>query len=96
MDYDNLKDEDYRLIEVIGWQGKVVKHFKGNLYMVLDVHVTNTETDERMIYYKALYGECKTYVRPANMFIEKCTPEQVEKYGQEYRFELIEIDSNKK
>lgn len=96
MNFNNLTDEDCRLITVIGWQGKVVKHFKGDLYLILDVQVTHTETNERMILYKALYGDCKVYVRPASMFIEKCNSEQFYKYRQEYRFELVELKSQKK
>lgn len=96
MDFDNMKDEDYRLIKIIEWQGRLVRHFKGDLYLILDAHVTHTETNERMIYYKALYGDCRTYVRPASMFVEKCTDEQRKKYGQFYRFELVERDSVKK
>ena len=30
IDIENLTDEDMRLLEVINWQGKIVKHFKGN------------------------------------------------------------------
>lgn len=94
-DYENMTDNDYRLIELIGWQGKVVRHFKGDLYLILNVHVEHTETSERMILYKALYGDCKVYVRPASMFVEKCNAEQFNKYGQKYRFELIELNSKK-
>ncbi|RHW55510.1 DUF1653 domain-containing protein [Clostridium botulinum] len=95
IDYGNLTDHDCRLLEVIGWNGKVVRHFKGDLYIVLDVHVKHTETDERMILYKALYGNCQAYVRPAKMFMEKCTEEQFKKYGQKNRFQLIELKSCK-
>lgn len=95
MDYDNLKKEDNRLLEIIQWEGKIVKHFKGDLYLILNVDVMHTETDERMILYKALYGDCKVFVRPASMFIEECNQEQFEKYGQKYRFELVEIQSQK-
>lgn len=91
IDIENLTDEDMRLLEVINWQGRVVRHFKGGLYLIVDVRVQHTETNERMIYYKALYGECKTYVRPVKMFIEKCTIEQYKQYEQQYRFELIEL-----
>lgn len=91
IDYDNMTEEDYRLITVTGWQGKVARHFKGGLYLILDVHVEHTETNERMILYKALYGDCKVYVRPARMFIEKCTSEQFKKYGQEHRFQLVDL-----
>lgn len=96
MNFNNMKDEDYRLIKVIEWKGRIVKHFKGDYYLILDTKVEHTETNERMILYKALYGDCKVYVRPASMFVEKCTAEQVEKYGQEYRFELVELKSEKK
>jgi hypothetical protein len=95
IDYENLTDEDCRLLEVIGWKGKIVRHFKGDLYLVLDVHIEHTETGERMILYKALYDDCKVYVRPAKMFIELCTKEQFNKYGQEYRFEAVKLESNK-
>jgi len=96
MDSENLTNEDCRLLEVIQWKGQIVKHFKGDLYLILDTHVEHTETNERMILYKALYGDCMVYVRPASMFIEKCNTEQFEKYGQEYRFELVELTSCKK
>ena len=92
IDIENLTDEDCRLLEVISWQGRVVRHFKGNIYLILDTHVQHTETNERMIYYKALYGECKTYIRSATMFIEKCNEEQCKEYGQEYRFQPIELE----
>ena len=33
---------------------KVYKHFKGDLYIVLDVAI-NSETDKKMVVYRALY-----------------------------------------
>lgn len=42
--------------------GKKVKHFKGKEYLVLG-EAEHTETGEKMVIYKDLYGECKTYVR---------------------------------
>lgn len=85
-----------RMIDIKNWTGKIVRHFKGDYYIIMDTDVTHTETNERMIYYKALYGDCKSYVRPAKMFIEKCSPEQFKKYNQQYRFELVNIDSKKR
>ena len=65
----------------------VYKHFKGNKYIVEDI-ATNSETLEKMVIYRALYGDNTLYVRPYEMFVEK-----VNKNGQEYRFELQNIKS---
>ena len=65
----------------------IYKHFKGNLYLVEDI-AYNTETNEKMVVYRALYGDNKLWVRPYNMFIE-----EVNKNGQKYRFELQNIES---
>ena len=45
------------------------RHYKGNLYEVLDV-ATHSETEERLVVYRALYGEHGLWVRPLAMFTE--------------------------
>jgi hypothetical protein len=45
------------------------RHYKGNLYEVLDT-VRHSETCEPMTLYRALYGERGLWVRPAAMFQE--------------------------
>ena len=45
------------------------RHYKGNLYEVLDT-VRHSETLEPMTLYRALYGEQGLWVRPAAMFEE--------------------------
>lgn len=45
------------------------RHFKGNEYLVLDV-AYHSETLAPMVVYKALYGDGKTWVRPAEMWNE--------------------------
>ena len=69
--------------------GKKVKHFKGKEYLVLG-EAEHTETGEKMVIYKALYGECKTYSRPKEMFMEKVDSEKYPDVKQVWRFELIE------
>lgn len=48
----------------------IYKHFKGNQYELLYV-ATNSETLEKMVVYKALYGENEIWVRPLTMWNEK-------------------------
>ncbi len=45
------------------------RHFKGNEYEVLYV-ATHSETSEKMVVYRALYGERGVWVRPADMWNE--------------------------
>lgn len=45
------------------------RHYKGNLYEVVDV-ATHSETEERLVVYRALYGERGLWVRPLAMFTE--------------------------
>ncbi|MPN08322.1 hypothetical protein SDC9_155604 [bioreactor metagenome] len=53
------------------------RHYKGNLYEVLDT-VRHSETLEPMTLYRALYGERGLWVRPATMFGETVVIDGVE------------------
>lgn len=46
------------------------RHFKGNEYEVIGI-AKHSETLEKMVVYKALYGEGQIWVRPLKMFIEE-------------------------
>ena len=63
----------------------IYKHYKGNLYEVIDV-AKHSETEEEHVVYRTLYGDYSLWVRPLAMFIET-----VELDGQQIaRFEYIE------
>lgn len=47
----------------------IYQHYKGNMYELLGM-ATHSETLEKMIIYKALYGEGEIWVRPASMWNE--------------------------
>ena len=70
----------------------VYKHFKGNLYLVVDI-AYDSETKEEMVIYRALYGEGKLYARPYDMFISKVDREKYPDVEQEYRFQLQDIET---
>ena len=65
----------------------IYKHYKGDLYIIEDI-AYHSETEEKMVVYRALYGENKVWVRPYNMFFD-----EVNKNEQKYRFELQNIKS---
>ncbi len=48
------------------------RHYKGNLYQVLGV-ARHSETEEELVVYRALYGECGLWARPLAMFEESVT-----------------------
>ena len=65
-----------------------VRHFKGKEYLVEDI-AYHTEDEEYVVVYRALYGDCKLYVRPLSMFVSKVDKNKYPDATQEYRMELI-------
>lgn len=47
----------------------VYRHYKGNLYEVIGV-ASHSETLEKLVVYRALYGKKSLWVRPFDMFLE--------------------------
>ncbi len=66
---------------------RIYRHYKGDLYITEDI-VHHSETLEKMITYRALYGDNRLWCRPYDMFLD-----EVNKSGQKYRFELQRIES---
>lgn len=73
----------------------VYKHFKGDYYLVEDVAI-HSETKEKYVVYRGLYGKNELYIRPYDMFTSKVDKVKYPEVKQEYRFELQDIESKVK
>lgn len=66
--------------------GDVVRHFKGNRYEILYM-AKDSETQEDVVVYRALYGERGVWVRPKAMFFSPVDRKKYPDAAQTYRFE---------
>lgn len=78
-------------------RGKVYRHFKGAYYLVLDIvndsETNNLATPNKVVIYKALYGDFTTWARPYDMFASEVDHEKYPDVEAQYRFEEVDFDS---
>ena len=78
--------------------GDIIQHFKREtvdqnsmqyLYEFIGV-ATHSETRDRVVVYRALYGDKGLFVRPYEMFMEEVDHVKYPEIRQKYRFEKLE------
>jgi len=71
-------------VENVKIQKGLYKHFKGNIYKVLDT-AKHSETLEEHVVYVSMNNETELWIRPASMFLEV-----IERDGKRFkRFEFL-------
>ena len=68
----------------------VYRHFKGGLY-VLEEIAYDADTQERVVLYRALYGEHRLWARPFEDFFAELDRAKYPQAQQKYRFELQDL-----
>ena len=71
--------------------GKIYKHFKGNLYKVIDIvndcESNNDQDYKKIVIYQAMYGDNLKWARPLESFMSEVDHEKYPNITQKYRFE---------
>lgn len=71
---------------------RIYKHFKGDYSLVVDI-ANDSETKEKYVVYRRLYGDGDLWIRPLDMFLSEVDHDKYPNVKQKYRFELQEIKS---
>lgn len=66
--------------------GGIYKHFKGNIYEVIDIALHCEDLTEYVVYKSLKDG--KTWIRPKDMFLSEVDHKKYPNITQKYRFEL--------
>lgn len=91
MIFAEIEESKEQIVNSYMEQSKYYRHFKGGKYELLAIAL-NSETQEKEVVYRALYGEHQVWVRPYDMFFSKvdCDGRLVERFKQISAQEALE------
>lgn len=72
----------------------IYRHFKGDYYLVEEI-AKDSNTLEDIVIYRKLYDDGSCWVRPIDDFLGEINKEKYPNIEQKYKFELIEVKSNR-
>lgn len=70
----------------------IYRHFKGDYYLVVDI-ANHSETKEKYVVYRSLYGDMSLWIRPMDMFLSEVDHNKYPNVKQKYRLELQNIET---
>lgn len=73
------------------YPNRIYRHFKGKHYLVAGVAV-DADSGKLLVVYRALYGDCRMFVRPLEEFLSLVDTKKYPGASQKYRFELSELE----
>ena len=69
--------------------GRIYKHFKDKYYVILDIVNDCEDVNNKIVIYKALYGDYKVWARNYGDFISEIDRVKYPEVIQKYRFEEL-------
>ncbi len=69
--------------------GSVYRHFKGNLYKVIDIVNNSDDINKKVVVYQALYGDNLKWARDYDEFNSLVDIVKYPNVEQKYRFERV-------
>ncbi len=67
---------------------QVYRHFKGDYYQIIEI-ANHSETGERLVIYRSLFGEKHVCARPLDMFLSEVDHDKYPDVKQKWRFALV-------